>query len=139
MRIEIIKLLFVAMIAVSCGKGALSMSSEDHETSMLLHDIARGGIVNKPGLALRISELLIADIYGEEELEMQRPLEVEEKDDRWLITGSHNKDREVEGLGPAEVIMSKKDGRILSISMPRILKVPPEVKEIIKKGRSVGK
>ena len=106
---------------------------------MLLHDIARGGIVNKPGLALRISELLIADIYGEEELEMQRPLEVEEKDDRWLITGSHNKDREVEGLGPAEVIMSKKDGRILSISMPRILKVPPEVKEIIKKGRSVGK
>lgn len=109
------------------------MSSEEDEYSVVLHDIARGGIVNKPELALRISELLIADIYGEDELEMQQPLEVEEKDDRWLITGSHNRNGEVDGLGPAEVIISKKDGRIINISIPRILKIPPEVKDMIKK------
>ncbi len=97
--------------------------------------MAKGGIVNKPAMAEAIAALVIANAWGEDQLRRQRPLEVSDHDDRWLVEGSYNKERKPEDDGPVKIWILKRDGRILDLALPRILEVPPEVKEIIRKTR----
>ena len=124
------------LVAILPVKAVMSMSS-DEEYSVLLHDITRGGIVNNPTTALKISEILIEDIYGEDELLMQRPFKVEDKGDRWLIIGTPDRSKEIEGPGPARVIINKKDGRIIDIIGTVPIKPAPELRDIMNKNRPI--
>ena len=115
-------------------QAVLSMNA-DEEYSVLLQDIARGGIVNNPTTALKISEILIQDIYGEDELLIQRPLKIEDQGDRWLVLGRPDATKETEGCGPVRVIISKRDGRIIDVIKSAPLKPASELRDIIRKKR----
>lgn len=114
------------------------MSETDFSYALLLEEIAKGGIVTKPAMAEGIAALVIANAYGEDELRRQEPLEVSDQEDRWLVEGSYNRARKPEDVGPVRIWILKRDGRILDLALPRILEVPPEVKEIVRKARRDG-
>jgi hypothetical protein len=97
-----------------------------------LRGLITGGIVTKSDIALKIAELLIGGYYGSAKLEQQKPLKITDQSDRWLIKGSYEKPPGVEGSGPANVVIMKYDCRVLDLSIPYILPVPPEVAEYIK-------
>ena len=114
------------------------MSDDDFSFGVFLEGVAKGGIVNKPTMAEAIAALVIANAWGEDQLRRQRPLEVSDHDDRWLVEGSYNKERKAEDVGSVKIWILKRDGRILDLGLPRILEVPPEVKEIIRKAGKDG-
>lgn len=97
-----------------------------------IRGLITGGIITKPDVALRIAELLIGAYYGADDLEQQKPLKITDQSDRWLIKGSYEKPPGVEGSGPANVVIMKYDCRVLDLSIPYILPVPPEAAEYIK-------
>jgi hypothetical protein len=132
----LLELAFVCLMI--CGGAAMANSAED-KTTMLLHSALNRGVVNNADLALKIAELLVANAYGPEQLERQRPLSVEEQDDAWVVTGNYNKDRKIEGWGPARVAIKKRDAQITDLEVPYILPVPPEAGEIIERYKSKPK
>ena len=113
--------------------------NKDFSYAVFFEAIFKGGIVNKPAMAERIAALVIANAYGEDELQRQEPLEVSDHEDRWLVEGSYNRERKPEDLGPVKIWILKRDGRILDLELPRFLEVAPEVEEIIRKARKDGK
>jgi hypothetical protein len=106
--------------------------AEEQESYFLHFQEMQGGVVNNPKIAIDIAELVIANVYGDNEVKLQRPFEVFDESDRWRIEGSYNRDKKIEGPGPIKVWIRKRDAKIIDVINPFIMKVPPEVKKIIK-------
>ena len=96
-----------------------------------LNEMLNGGLVTEPSSARAIAEVIVADAYGADELERQRPLVVVEEDDRWHVAGSFNERRQCDQRGPVSLWIRKRDAAVLDINMPFIMCVPPDVHEII--------
>ena len=92
-------------------------------------------MVDNAELAQRISELPIANHYGAEHVQAQKPFSVDDQDDQWVVRGARNKDHRDEGFGPAKIIIRKKDGAILDMHIPCIMHPHPDVKPILDKLR----
>ncbi|HLI13223.1 MAG TPA: NTF2 fold immunity protein [Alphaproteobacteria bacterium] len=88
-------------------------------------------MIDNADIASRLAELLITNHYGLAQMEAQRPYSVIDQEDQWVVTGSRNKDREDEGLGPAKIIIRKKDGKILDMHIPYVLHPHPDVRPIL--------
>jgi hypothetical protein len=113
--------------------GAPMVAATDQSPSIQLWEVSRGGIVNNGRVAIEIAELVTANMYGDDELKRQLPLEATEQDDCWVISGTHNKDRSHDGPGPVRVVIRKRDAQILDLVVPYVMHLPPEAKEILKK------
>lgn len=100
--------------------------------TVMLHELLKGGLVNNPEIATRIAELVIANAYGQEQLDKQRPLTATEQDDRWLIEGSYNRERAQEGPGAARISISKRDAQILELTIPYVVPLTAEERRAIK-------
>jgi hypothetical protein len=85
---------------------------------MLLHKIARGGVVYDAELACAIGELLLRDHYGADELARQQPLSATAHGDIWRVEGSWNRDYAIEGEnGPFFMTIAKFDGGITDFGL----------------------
>ena len=112
------------------------MTEPSESGTMWLLKVLKGGIVNKPEMALNIAELVITNVYSVADLEQQTPLTVSDESDRWVIEGSYNKDRKIEGWGAAKVVIKKSDGQILEVYIPMVMFPHPDVKKYLKSDKS---
>lgn len=107
------------------------MASAEESVTIYLLGVLNGGVVNNQELAIGIAELVVSNVYGQEELERQRPLTALDQSDRWLVEGSYNLERRGGDVGPLKMWISKSDAQILDIQVPQILAVPPEVRSLM--------
>jgi len=112
------------------------MTEPSEHGTMWLLKILKGGIVTNPEMALKIAELVIANVYSADDLEQQRPLTVSDQSDRWLVEGSYNKDRKIEGWGAAKVVIKKSDGQILEVYIPMVMLPHPDVHKYLRSDKS---
>jgi hypothetical protein len=112
------------------------MSDEPERGVVWLLSMLKGGIVNDADTALKLAELVIASAYGAEEVEQQRPLTATDQADRWLIEGSLNKDRKVEGRGAVKVLIRKSDCRVLDLAVPIVMFPHPDAKKYLDRDKS---
>jgi hypothetical protein len=93
------------------------MNDPNDDISMKLHGFG-GRILASKHIAKTMAEMLIAQEYGDTELEAQRPLKVSELDDRWLIEG-RDEYRKMEPpfeqslVGPVTVEILKRNCRVI--------------------------
>lgn len=80
----------------------------------------------------KFSAALAENEWGQNELRRQLPLAVSDKGDTWLVQGSGNAARDVEGPGPLHLEVQKRDARVLDIWFEWVLPTPPEVKELLR-------
>ncbi|MGO8834004.1 MAG: NTF2 fold immunity protein [Roseiarcus sp.] len=66
--------------------------------------------------AIEICRMVLVDIYGAEEYELQKPLRVEDGGNMWKVVGSHPERTEPDASqrGPISMSISKIDGAIVS-------------------------
>jgi NTF2 fold immunity protein of polymorphic toxin system component len=74
------------------------------------------GFVPDDKTAIRIAEAIWTPIYGEEQINKERPIIVELRDGVWFVRGTLQKDQ-LGGVMEAEI--SKKDGRIIAVRHPK--------------------
>jgi hypothetical protein len=92
-------------------------------------------MINNPDIARTLGELLISNHYSESHMELQKPFQVEDQGDQWVVRGNRNKDHAVDGLGPAKIVIRKKDGQILEMHIPYIMHPHPDVKPLLDRAR----
>ncbi|HEX4183639.1 MAG TPA: NTF2 fold immunity protein [Caulobacteraceae bacterium] len=88
-------------------------NADNESPDIFLKYLVDGGIVSDGGLALRIAELLVGHQYGEDELSQQKPLNLIDEGENWLITGSAP--RREDDRSAVVVRLSKRDGRIINL------------------------
>jgi NTF2 fold immunity protein len=122
MRYFVVTLISLMMVLIDLGDKA--MSADDAKSgSVYVFSIARGGIVNNARLATKIVEDIISDIYGEPELGAQQPLKVVDLGDDWEVLGT-GRDGTTEGIGSLKVVISKRDGRVVELVRPILMRRP---------------
>lgn len=70
--------------------------------------------------ALVLAQAVIEDVYGSQELELQRPLHVSDVGDAWVVRGSaqfgtRGIPKDQADIGAIEIVVAKFDGQILSL------------------------
>ncbi len=73
----------------------------------------KNGFIPDAKTATRVAEAVLSAIYGEEQVNSERPFTANLKGDVWSVTGSLPEGSEG---GVAEVKLSKRTGQILSVS-----------------------
>lgn len=106
--------------------------AEDQESYFLIFQEMQGGVVNNPKIAIGIAELVISNIYGDDEVRLQRPFDAIDESDRWRVEGSYNQDKKIEGHGPVRIWIRKRDAKIIDIVNPVIMNALEEIKKPIK-------
>ncbi len=96
------------------------MSEEPESNLMYVRGIINGGLILQSEMAIKLAEVFLCYTYSEQHLEQQRPLVATERNEKWYIEGSYNKVKNVGDLGPALVILEKKNGRVLECAIPKI-------------------
>jgi hypothetical protein len=76
--------------------------------------VVLGDLVKNGKTAVALVEVLVKNIYGDLDLEEQRPFVAQDGGDVWIVEGSKNKDRSVEGPGKLVVLVNKADAKIES-------------------------
>ena len=83
------------------------------------------GFVPDSATAIKIAEAVLVPVYGQNKLESERPFTAKLEDDVWTVSGTFHclddKGRESFGCfgGAAQVKISKKDARVLSMIFGR--------------------
>lgn len=96
------------------------MASQREQSGLYLQRVMRGGvIVDKPSLAERLAEVFIADLYGQKEIERQKPLKVLDNGGTWTVLGTYS-NHGSQGTGAVRIVIGKEDGRLLDADLPYI-------------------
>jgi hypothetical protein len=107
--------------ATTLDKVAFSASPADKERlanksgagTLLLTNLARGGVVFSDNLAMKIGETLCDAHYGD--LPRQIPLHAEDRKTYWRVEGSWGQHDKIKGSGSFYVSINKYDARITDI------------------------
>ena len=123
----------IGLVSATCLliTGAQAMAEETKSQFLLSIEVISGGIVNNPDIATDIAALIIANHYGEDQLEKQKPLVASDQSDQWLVEGSYNKNRSIEGPGPIKIWIRKRDARIMEMEAPSIMKIPSHLRGVL--------
>lgn len=81
--------------------------------------------------AEKFAAVLAESAGNPEEVDRQRPFVVTDRGDNWLVRGSLNADRAIEGPGPFHLEVRKRDAKVLDMSNEWVMHTPPEVREIL--------
>jgi hypothetical protein len=74
------------------------------------------GFVPTPEIAVKIAETILSQIYGEKQIEEQKPFLVKMEDEVWIIHGNDVELRKhYEKFGTVYMEISKRDGKILKV------------------------
>ena len=63
----------------------------------------------------------------------QAPFTVTDRGDTWLVRGSYNADRAVEGRGPFQLEVRKRDAAVIDMFSEAVIHTPPEVIEALRR------
>lgn len=74
--------------------------------------LPKEGLVPDRDTAIKIAEIVLFRLYGQEDIVSQRPYKVQEKDDIWLISGTLKEDQLGSAFG---VAISRQTGAILHL------------------------
>ena len=74
--------------------------------------LPKGGLVPDKETAIKIAEVVLFRLYGEEDIVSQRPYKVQEKDDIWWISGTLKKNELGSVFG---IAISRQTGAILHL------------------------
>ena len=88
-----------------------SLSSEDY--ARFSGYVPKDGLVPTMGMATEIAEIILKKLYGNEEIEKQKPFSINIENDIWIIEGSLEKGSEG---GVAYIEISKKNGKVLKVT-----------------------
>lgn len=99
-RVGLVALLLCPMVAVAVG----------HEEHSVKPD---AGFIPNQVTATRVAEAILIPIYGQEQIESERPFSAQLEGSTWKVEGHLAPG--VDG-GVAEVWLDKRDGRILRVS-----------------------
>jgi len=99
-RIGLVALLMCPMVAVAVGYQEHSVKPE-------------AGFIPNQVTATRVAEAILIPIYGQEQIESERPFSAQLNENTWKVEGHLAPG--VDG-GVAEVWLDKRDGRILRVS-----------------------
>jgi hypothetical protein len=80
----------------------------------------------------RFASAVLENAAGKEELSRQSPLIVDDKGVTWRVRGRGNANRAVEGPGPFELEVQKRDARVLDMWFGWVLNTPPEVQALLR-------
>lgn len=99
-RIGLVALLMCPMVAVAVGYQEHSVKPE-------------AGFIPNQVTATRVAEAILIPIYGQEQIESERPFSAQLNENTWKVEGHL-----APGMdgGVAEVWIDKRDGRILRVS-----------------------
>ena len=99
-RVGLVALLLCPMVAVALGYEEHSVKPE-------------AGFIPNQVTATRVAEAILIPIYGQEQIESERPFSAQLNENTWKVEGHLAPG--VDG-GVAEVWLDKRDGRILRVS-----------------------
>jgi hypothetical protein len=119
-------------------RGGVAVAEPPEETtnpSTYLRDLLVGGIVTDSDTAISIAQIILKKLYGIEESERQQPLTAEEQSGSWVVTGSYNRGRKVEGPGYFSIIIQKKDCKIIDVRLDYVMNIPPDIQRLINKAQ----
>ncbi len=108
------------------------MASEKKSEFLYYQEILRGGVINNQQVAVKMAELVVESLYSNDEAERQKPFQARDLGDRWLVEGSHNKDKKIEGHGPVKMWIRKRDAKVIDFFLPEIMKISPEARDVLK-------
>ena len=99
-RVGLVALLMCSMVAVAVGY-------EEHSVK------PAAGFIPNQATATRVAEAILIPIYGQEQIESERPFSAQLNENTWKVEGHL-----APGMdgGVAEVWLDKRDGRILRVS-----------------------
>jgi hypothetical protein len=83
--------------------------------------LIHGDLVKDAGTAVALAEVLVESNFGVSKLEAQRPLVAYENGNFWIVEGSLNKERSVEGPGKLVVKIEKADASILYLGFDYVV------------------
>lgn len=86
-------------------------------------------VLDSAATTKRIAEILVENASGSGELSRQLPFIVIDRGDTWLVRGSRNAERTVEGAGSFHLELRKRDGGVLEMYFVGVLHTPQEVLE----------
>jgi hypothetical protein len=96
-----------------------------------LQEVLHGGIINRSDIAIRVARILLESMYGKAKAERQDPLVAADKGDHWVVRGSYNLDRKLEGPGPFVISILKKDCRVIDAYAESVMHVDPRLRSVI--------
>jgi NTF2 fold immunity protein len=112
----LLALVFPQLLTTDCR------ATEMHESdpSMLLLR-ATGVELATPEIALALAEMIFRKVYGDNDFETQKPLQLENVGDRWVIRGSrraedHPAPPGEPSAGEAEVVILKSNCQVVRLS-----------------------
>lgn len=117
-----------------CPQGVTAMhdfEGREYDLSMYLYMMVGERLITRT-TALAIAQLVLADRFGSQEVELQEPFHVEEQGKTWVISGSRQPDwddgrpRGALRHGRAEVIISQLDGRIIKLAVEAPIPPPDD-------------
>lgn len=100
------------------------MTASDENISMLLQGYS-GPVLADRELALVMTESIFRRVYGDADFETQKPLQIADAGDRWLVTGNRRPDRAPQmgdiGAGPVEIAILKSNCRVVHLIQKAII------------------
>ena len=97
-----------------------------HDSAILMPRTA-GNLLGNAVIAETFAATVLANTAGAGELRRQSPLIAEDNGDNWRVRGSANAKRSAEGPGPFELLVQKRDARVLDMWFEWVLSPSPEV------------
>jgi hypothetical protein len=104
---------FIIFLSSCSNSESFNFLAEDSYKYSSHHYTAPAGLVTSPAAAAGIAEIVAKTVYGEEQIQEQKPLIVSFNRDIWYVRGQRKK---ASFGGVVEIEVSKIDGRILRIS-----------------------
>ena len=122
-------------LIAEAGKGARSCRIEIAKSDATVHWLEGG----EPSAALpteeaasRFAAVLADGASPIAKMYPQSPFLVTDCGETWIVRGSGNADRAVEGPGPFHLEVQKRDARILDMYFQAVIHSPPEVNELLR-------
>jgi hypothetical protein len=79
------------------------------------------------------SSVVIVNASGEDELQRQAPLFIEDRGETWLVRGNPNAGSSSDGPGPCYLEVRKKNGQVLDMWFEWVTAIPEEVKALFRR------
>jgi len=117
--------------AGSDERGAGPIEVRKHDSAILAPG-ATGNLLGDAASAEKFAATILANAAGVEELRRQSPLIAEDHGDSWRVRGSANAKRVAEGPGPFELLVQKRDARVLDMWFEWVLNTPPDVQSMLR-------
>lgn len=104
---------FLSAVAVLFALMEVAVS-DPSTPAKFVQQVLLGDLVKDGKTAIALAEVLVRNIYGDLDLREQQPFVARDGGQVWIVEGSKNKDRSVEGPGKLVIIVNKADAKIES-------------------------